>query len=758
MAKNIRRIFAMIMVVAMFVSVLPMQTLAAETVHTTETSPENLTTDVYTTIDDEGNETVVVKITKGEYVDENGNVITVDREETIDMTGKKPLSSGEETKEWTEEDTGDEAGQPEVVVPITPGQPTQGTAGVDESAPVTNPDGSVTTTTTTDRTVDVETSEEKVTFITQGSNLEALQSELKYDPNDEADQKAKKKETDLYTDNGHFTDPDSIAVTDAPDDASFKFIGTGDYSGHYVSHILVIYERDEAGNPIKDENGEYVIKELQHASNGDVLTYGGVPTTNLNGPFDQATGTRPEQFLLKNENGDTVYGYCIDLNTGAEKNYWYQIGNLEDNDYYASEEAENHVRNIVTNGYWGTAEGTGSMDKIKEDLKAAVAAGTVDSEYDIQFVTRRKYKAGDELQEGEYLAVNKGTTYVCRQIEQHVVLTDEIIDAFTNGEALDATQSAIWSFANGSKYALDGTDRVIVGDITYASSAMGDSLNGENDFEGAARTLAFYNYLISLNAQLDSTVVINDKNNLEDINLVIGDKVEENENNKDSNQDNDVYHAELNFSLAFTPDPESDDLLVHITYVENGEPVTVTRRLAGENTEGRTHDTITPDENGVYVLSGLHLAENTEMTFDLRLEGTQYLENGVYVYTAQGGVNKSQTMVGMAEGTNSVDVSKSVTVQFNVDENNHVVAERKWSDDDKPGNTPIPEDPEEEEQDPPVIYRLDPDAEEEIPEEPVPLAAPVVTGSNSYLWILVVMMAVCSIVVINVSGKKNYAA
>ena len=756
MAKNIRRIFAMIMVVAMFVSVLPMQTLAAETVHTTETSPENLTTDVYTTIDDEGNETVVVKITKGEYTDENGNVVTVDREETIDLTGKKPLSSGDETKHWVEEDTGDEVGQPEVVAPITPGKPTQGVAG-ETTETVTNPDGSVTTTTTTDRTIDVETSEEKVTFITQGTDLDALQSELKFDPNNEQDQKDKKKETDLYTDTGHFTDPDSITVTGAPDDASFKFIGTGDYSGHYVSHILVIYERDEDGNPIKDENGEYVIKELQHASNGDVLTYGGVPTTNLNGPFDQATGTRPQQFLLKNENGDTVYGYCIDLNTGAEKNYWYQIGNLEDNDYYASEEAENHVRNIVTNGYWGTAEGTGSMDKIKEDLKAAVAAGTVDSEYDIKFVTRTKYKAGDELQEGEYLAVNKGTTYVCRQIEQHVVLTDEIIDAFTNGEALDATQSAIWSFANGSKYALDGTDRVIVGDITYASSAMGDSLNGENDFEGAARTLAFYNYLISLNAQLDSTVVINDKNNLENINLVIGDKVEENESNKDDNQDNDVYHAELNFSLAFTPDPESDDLLVHITYVENGEPVTVTRRLAGENTEGRTHDTITPDENGVYVLSGLHLAENTEMTFDLRLEGTQYLENGVYVYTAQGGVNKSQTMVGMAEGTNSVDVSKSVTVQFNVDENNHVVAERKWSDDDKPGNTPVPEDPEEEEQDPPVIYRLDPEAEEEIPEEPVPLAAPVITGSNSYLWILVVMMAVCGIVVINVSGKK-YAA
>ena len=243
---------------------------------------------------------------------------------------------------------------------------------------------------------------------------------------------------------------------------------------------------------------------------------------------------------------------------------------------------------------------------------------------------------------------------------------------------------------------------------------------------------------------------------LEDINLVIGDKVEENENNKDSNQDNDVYHAELNFSLAFTPDPESDDLLVHITYVENGEPVTVTRRLAGENTEGRTHDTITPDENGVYVLSGLHLAENTEMTFDLRLEGTQYLENGVYISQAHGGRRESQTLVGLANGSQTVTSTTSLSLTFEVDEKRNVVATRVWNPDEQPPEEPI--DPPEEEEDPPVIYRLDPETEEEIPEEPVPLAAPVVTGSNSFLWGLVVMMAILGMAVINLTSKKNYAA
>ena len=63
MAKNIRRILAMVLVMVMFASALPMQALAVEPEHTTETSPEGLNTDVYTTYDEDGNETLVVKFT-----------------------------------------------------------------------------------------------------------------------------------------------------------------------------------------------------------------------------------------------------------------------------------------------------------------------------------------------------------------------------------------------------------------------------------------------------------------------------------------------------------------------------------------------------------------------------------------------------------------------------------------------------------------------------------------------------------------------
>ena len=851
MAKNIRRIFAMIMVVAMFVSVLPMQTLAAETVHTTETSPENLTTDVYTTIDDEGNETVVVKITKGEYVDENGNVITVDREETIDMTGKKPLSSGEETKEWTEEDTGDEPGQPEVVVPIVPGEPTQGTGGVVESEPVTNPDGSVTTTTTTDRTVTADTSSVEVSVNKAESGLvgdeasdlnglppvydeadgprtDSAGKEHLFDRNYLSGQTMDRIEIDgvvfwlndtdktitniyvpegkelpedfsytvgqdvsgwyngsnldkkkiptgsTYTNNVNISKienwyKDGELIVDIPEGADFMYVGTGEHSKLWVGFVTVVYEKDPVtGKTVVDADGNPVIKNLL-SSDGSVIKVNGEVATEIGESDFMSTygGSRATNFMLMDQNGKRVFGYCCDLETGTSEGEWYSFSNLEDSEYYASEESEQHIRSIVMNGYWGTSDvakedgsyETGSLESIKAKLKAAIDAGEIPAQYETYlysecscgcYVNGKKQfncTTGGKLQ---YDADGNPIKVTYNMLD--------IIDSLTAGEALCATQAAVWSYSNGHKNAHTGIDGDIIVDASARSNFKSSSNEGEPiSNEGNARIEFLYNWLINLETEETSTIVINEKNFVEDLSLTVGDKAEH-EKNLDEDQDNDVYNVDLNFKLAFIPS-DKDDLLVQITYTDlDGELVSVVRRLAGTNAEGQTYEGIQPEADGSYVLKDLKLSENEDFSFDLRLEGTQYLENGVYVYSPVGGRDASQTFVGIAEGERNVDVSIGMTISFDVDENDHVVAKREWTQTDKPGNDPVPEDPEEEEQDPPVIYRLDPDAEEEIPEEPVPLAAPVVTGSNSYLWILVVMMAVCGIVVINVSGKKNYAA
>lgn len=517
------------------------------------------------------------------------------------------------------------------------------------------------TTIVADRIVSVSVSEESITVKhNESDDIEGIQPALKFDRNSTADQSAKKKTTELYTDNGHFHDPSSFTVTDAPDGYPWKYVGHGDYSGHYVSHVKVVYERDEAGNPIKDENGNYIIKELQHVSSGTPLYYGGELVTNPEGPFHYATGTRPQQFLLMNEKGETMYGYCIDLETGAESSTWYAMANLEDNNYYASEEAENHVRNIIMNGYWGTAEGTGSLASLKEALKAAAAAGKVQTEQTVKMVNRKAFTTGYELQEGERHYGN----YVYWDIPAvDVTLTDEIIDQMTEGEALDAMQAAIWSWANGSNATLNGVDRAIVGDMYAASSQMSDSLNGKNDAEGAARTKALYQYLMSLDAPQEASVIINDKTFAKDMTLEIGEEIAEG-----------VYAAALKFTVEGER-TSKDDLSVTLTYIDDytGEEVTFTMPLTGVGAAEA-------DEYGFYTISGLELKADEEFEFSLNIYGEQYLEKGAYIFTSEGGTNASQTMVTMAEGVKSVDVTRTMKIEFNVEDSIKANAVRHWSD------------------------------------------------------------------------------
>ena len=606
-------------------------------------------------------------------INESG-ILNVEVSEHVRLTSDK--TANELTQEWTEELSEEDVAeylteQPtfEVTVKLNAGTSAEETVSQEIGSNVTGdlpkyPGDTVydytEVTFYAKRTVSVTVSEENTTVQENKSEaVSAPQSALKFDRSSTTDQTAQRKVRDLYTDNGHFTDPDSITVTGAPDGYPWQYVGTGDYSGHYVSHIRVIYDRDDDGNPIVDEDGNYVIKELQH-SNGTTLTTDLKPTVSFDGPYDQTTGTRPLQFLMMNEDRDAVYTYCIDLQTPTNEDFgnpWYRMANLEDNDYYASEEAEDHIRNIVMNGYWGTEEGFGSLDSLKEALKEALAAGEITAEHDVHFRNRVK-NSGQELAENQYASEN----YVYTKLNQQVTLTDEIIDGLTEGEALDAMQCAIWAYANGSNAVLDGTDRMIVGDMYYASSAMGDSRNGANDFEGAARTKALYEYLIGLDEELESTVIINDKTFADDISLTIGDEI------KDG-----VYAAELKFTIGAKP-TNKDDLKVVLNYTDiNGESAVYEMALTGENAAAA-------DEDGYYTIPELQLTAGVPFEFTLEIIGEQYLEYGAYIFTAQLGVNGSQSMVGVAEGYNSVDVSKSMTIEFSVTDGYEAEGDRFWSD------------------------------------------------------------------------------
>ena len=772
MAKNIRKILSVCMVLCVLIGVLPLQALAATdgtttevkdgvvitTTQSTDTAVAGDSTTVTVTIEktSEGTEESTGKKVSGSettvtttVTDANGNVI--DSSWSVD---------GYEKKEWTEEDTGDTAGQPEVSVTLKPGQTNVGTSSE------TTVEGD-TTTTVTDRTVTAETSDIKVTTNETNSGLvsdaEAVLNGPApvYDPDDDLHINPSNGQP-LDKVNGEHVGKDDVfdrnylsidskykdpsKWTDMPDEAEFRYVGTGEHSKYYNARVTVVFKKDAAGNPIFDEAGNPVIEKITKAD-GTIVTIDGVPATelpdgvSLKPIFDDYNGGRPTTFMLMDKSGNKVYAYCCDMDTGANKGTYYKVTNLEDCDYYASEESEEHIRTIAMNGYWGTTDipnedgsyAMGSLEGIKAKLRAAINDGTMENEVINMTVVDS---------EGNETVVTKTMM--------------ELLDELTEGEALLATQSAIWSYSNGSLAVQNGKDGIVVVDpdgYKWNHDPKVNSKDGEalDDF-GSARVDFLYKWLINLEDDQSSTIIINDKNFVDDMSLTVGDKVADHANNQDDNKDNDVYNTALNFKLAFIPGA-NDDLLVQISYIDiDGNPVNVIRRLAGENGEGQSYETIAPEADGTYVLKGLQLSENEDWGFDIRLEGVQYLEHGVYVYEAVGGRKDSQTFVGVAEGTRSVDVSMGVTIKFDVDENNHVVAERKWHDEEHTPNVP-----EEEERTPPTNYRvtIEGDGTEEIIDDPVPLAAAPKTGDNSALWVLLIMAAGFGIAVLNIFGKKR---
>ena len=285
-------------------------------------------------------------------------------------------------KEWEEEDNDLE--QPLITVKLKAGET------VSNSIKKTVVEGNVkedstdeiydyTKTTITERFLSASVSKVDIEIIENSSDLTGIK------PVKDANKK------DLYL--GNFDDPTKKIVSeDGPKDFDYQFVGRGDYSSQFVSHVYVTYKKGENGKALKDENGNYIIESLKHA-NGTIITTDGVPTTDLNAVYDQKTGTRALQFMLKDKEDNVVYAYCADVETQAVSEYWYKIANLEDNDYYASKDAENHVRAIVMNGYWGTASDAnndgkydiGSLALLKQRLKKALANGEIDKSVTVSY-------------------------------------------------------------------------------------------------------------------------------------------------------------------------------------------------------------------------------------------------------------------------------------------------------------------------------------------------------------------------------------
>ena len=291
------------------------------------------------------------------------------------------------------------------------------------------------------------------------------------------------------------------------------------------------------------------------------------------------------QFVLEDENGNKYYTYCADFQTGAESGWKYAMENVEDADYY-DDVAAKHIRAIAYEGYWGTSSGIGSLENLKKIL-------------------REKGEAVHGLSEPE-------------------------IAALTDGQALTATQAAVWKFGN-----CDPDNRVDDDAISVIKYLGGSSFTLASD-PAKSTIQKLYNYLIAQTKDPTPRTTLLDEKTIQGAKAKVASK----------NMDG-TYNVSLDFVLAVTPDTKNDGLVIK---VYQGDEVIGTKNLS---------DLSKTSTNGTYTIDGLKLSNNASV--ELRLEGTHQLETGVYLYSSEvrsenGEKKTAQTFVGIASGKQKVDL------------------------------------------------------------------------------------------------------
>ena len=794
MAKNMKRILAMLLVMVMFVSVLPMQALAAEDeLPFTETDTMN-GGNVVITITPAGNVDIEGTNASGSDVDLEGDVIVTEQPPVTDANGntvnttttdvhldgsettsdgtKKDVvydehttesvttnsdgvvvgsmweTDGTETKEWTEEDSGDEAGQPKVDVNLVPGETTTGTASTTETT------GDVqkgeddkqyhyTETTTTDRTVTANTSDivvsesESIDFSMEGLHVEGKTGAENLSWEADVPMHAK------YFDKVTFGDETRYVP---------RFNRTED---QMCDELMDFYEKVETESTDADGNAVTVTTYKPKAASGKTLVNSG-----LGGQFVLTDRADASSYTIlfadgaKNEAcsigavdifGNLLVTYCMDEVTGTSGGVAYVMENLKDADYFEGTEeeqqaAKDQVRAIALKGYWGTTEGMGSLTQIKADLKAFIENNP---DFTFTYSDPSSISGGEAKTESKEFNAGADKEYLLQLIEK-----------LNEAGAVTVTQSAIWEFGRGEADP----------EIVYKNGAL------ESDPEFNYALAMFRAYLLNPAIQEEDApkeTIIYDQDSFlvkDSLKLSVGDKIEGSEFNADADDTNDEYNVDLSFKLVVAPG-EDDDLIVCL--VDHNNTIIRKARIAGEAAEGETSDEIVIAEDGSYTFTNVPLQENSDISFNLKLEGIQYLEKGVYIYKSlksdgTSDYSHKQTLIGVAQGSHEVGVTTAFTVNFSVDESNHVVSKTVWHDEydptHDPSNPPEPPTREPRTWDRPPVTQLAND-EVEIPEEPVPLAAPVTTGDTTSLWIIAMMVIVCGMVVINVFDKKrNYEA
>lgn len=380
-------------------------------------------------------------------------------------------------------------------------------------------------------------------------------------------------------------------------------------------------------------NGEWIIGNGTHISAG----YTGEEfTNNENGTTADGVWTRVgnglfTDFVVKPNNGDgssvwqfkiqdgnqVRYVYCVEMGTAAASGAVYSKDTYDGtkdeskvNPWSGATGTIAQLRSVALNGFWGTESGLGSLQAVKD----LMARNGVDEVY---------------------------------------------IKNLSVGMAVAATQAAIWEFsADASKY----PNGVFSGNfVTWDDE-------GEN---GAVSDLdqktikALYNLLMDLAKDPDEgTAEAIDAEDITKAAITLSSKLlNEDGSAQTDDKGNELYSGALAFKLDVSTSSLNGDLVLEITDATGR--VIAKRRLAGDDSHGlfkglNFGNTIQPDENGVYTIENVELAEGVIIT--LNLKGVQHLDDGIFIYAN----DTQQDFIGLSQLERNVNLK--VDLIFTVDD------------------------------------------------------------------------------------------
>ena len=330
---------------------------------------------------------------------------------------------------------------------------------------------------------------------------------------------------------------------------------------------------------------------------------------------DGETHTTRHFELQRNNNGtiETIYVYCVEMGTNIAYGSNYGAREYKDSGdsnvpWKGATGTIGQLRSVALNGYWGTENGLGSLEAVKDLMR------------------RNGVEGWEEL---------------------------------TPGMAITATQVAIWEFGtktsgqfggydeNGNAYgAASGYEFIYMDGTT--SGIDDDKMKIVEDLRDLLVRLA-YDAEQGVAEEIDGSDITGGA-------ITLKERVSEGEDGRD------VYNTDLSFTLDVSTSSLNGDMIV--TVVVDGEEVGYAR-LAGNETPSLLDSLINwgkiyPDENGTYTISDVELTEGVKV--DLQLTGTQHLDDGVYIFES----GTWQDFVGLSTLERNVDVT--VSMEFNVTE------------------------------------------------------------------------------------------